>query len=279
MAKLNNFWTRLISGAIFTGTLVVSAIFNKYSTAFLFGVFTFLGTLEYFKIVRNKDVFIHRGTSLSISLICYFSIVLSHFFTVPFSPFLVIIPLITLLLIFEVFRMKEFGFNNIAHGLFPALYIGVPFGLFIASNELLQVEGNQYSAHYTLFFFFTLWSNDTGAYLAGRAFGKTKLYPAISPNKTWEGTIGGAIAAVLIANLCGYFYQEFNQLVWTLIALLIVVLGSLGDLLESLLKRNFGVKDSGKIMPGHGGLLDRFDSLLLAAPVIYCFLLLLQHLG
>lgn len=279
MAKLNNFWTRLISGAIFTGTLVLSAVLNKYSTALLFGIFTLIGTWEYFRIVRNKEVFIHRGTSVAISVISYVAIVLSHFYDLPFSPFLVIIPLITLLLIFEVFRMKEFGFNNIAHGLFPALYIGVPFGLFIASNELIQIQGNNYSAHYTLFFFFTLWSNDTGAYLAGRAFGKTKLYPAISPNKTWEGTIGGAIAAVLIANLCGYFYEEFNLLVWTAIALMIVVFGSLGDLLESLLKRNFGVKDSGKIMPGHGGLLDRFDSLLLAAPIIYCFLLLLQQIG
>lgn len=275
---MNNFWTRLISGAIFTGTLVFSAIFNKYLTALLFALFTVLGTLEYFKIVRNKNVYIHRGTSLTLSLSCYSAIVLSHFFDLPFNPILIIIPLVSLMLIFEVFRMKEFGFNNIAHGLFPSLYIAVPFGLFMASNELLQIDETSYSAHYTLFFFFTLWSNDTGAYLAGRAFGKTKLFPAISPNKTWEGTIGGAVAAILIANLCGYYYEEFNQIIWTAIALMIVVFGSLGDLLESLLKRNFGVKDSGRIMPGHGGLLDRFDSLLLAAPLIYCFLLILDQI-
>jgi phosphatidate cytidylyltransferase len=120
-----------------------------------------------------------------------------------------------------------------------------------------------------------LWTSDTGAYLAGRSFGKTKLFERISPKKTWEGSIGGVILSLVVAygisNLLGF--DDVTTFDWMVIALLVVIFGTFGDLFESLLKRNLHIKDSGTILPGHGGVLDRFDGLFLAIPAVFFYLL------
>ena len=119
-----------------------------------------------------------------------------------------------------------------------------------------------------------LWANDTGAYLIGTAIGKHRLFERISPKKSWEGSIGGFIISMIAAFLFSIFYTKLNIYEWFIFAALISVSGTYGDLTESILKRKIGVKDSGNILPGHGGLLDRFDSSLFAAPVIYSYLIL-----
>jgi len=121
-----------------------------------------------------------------------------------------------------------------------------------------------------------LWANDTGAYLSGRSFGKHKLFERISPNKTWEGFIGGILLAVVIALNLEHYFGALSKWEWVTMAVIIGVFGTLGDLVESMLKRSLGVKDSGNILPGHGGLLDRFDGLLMAAPLVFFFLLMLS---
>ena len=120
--------------------------------------------------------------------------------------------------------------------------------------------------------FVTIWVNDTGAYLVGVTLGKHRLFERISPKKSWEGFIGGALFALLSGYIFSLFIPEINLLNWMIFSELIVIFGTFGDLTESLIKRTLEVKDSGNIIPGHGGLLDRFDSMLLAAPVIYLFL-------
>jgi phosphatidate cytidylyltransferase len=124
-------------------------------------------------------------------------------------------------------------------------------------------------------FFLLLWTSDTGAYLAGRSFGKTKLFERISPKKTWEGSIGGTILSIAVAygisKLLGF--DDVTTFDWMVIAVLVVIFGTFGDLFESLLKRNLHIKDSGTILPGHGGVLDRFDGLFLAIPAVFFYLL------
>lgn len=274
---MNNFWKRAITGTVFVAVLVISAITNKFILASLLLLFVLVGTHEYFNIVnRKKDTSVNRISGFILSVGTYLLIVGISFFNWPIEYLIALIPLTMVIFVLELFRLKENGFSNILHTLMPCIYIALPFGLFIVSNEMIQSPGEIYTAQLTLVFFFTLWANDTGAYLAGRSFGKRKLFPKISPNKTWEGTIGGALLAVLVAFNCGTYFTSLSRMEWVMIALIIVVFGSLGDLVESMLKRSYGIKDSGNILPGHGGILDRFDGLLIAAPVVFSFLVFIR---
>ena len=276
---MNNFWTRAITGVVFVSALIFFAVTNKFLLAFLFLFFTIVGTYEYFNIVNNKkNISVNRIGGYILSIGSYLTIVSVTYFELPETYLVVLIPILTLLFINELFRLKENGFTNVLHTIMPTLYVAIPFSLFMVSNELIQTSEFKHSADLVLMFFFTLWANDTGAYLSGRSFGKRKLFPKISPNKTWEGTIGGALLAVLLAYNCGAYFTLLSRTEWVVMALIIVVFGSLGDLVESMLKRSYDIKDSGKILPGHGGILDRFDGLLIAAPVVFSFIVLIRLL-
>jgi phosphatidate cytidylyltransferase len=122
---------------------------------------------------------------------------------------------------------------------------------------------------------FFIWINDTGAYLVGSFIGKHKLYEKISPNKTWEGTLGGAVLAMGLSYVVYLIFPQLAYIHWFIISIIVSVFGTFGDLVESMLKRMAGVKDSGKLMPGHGGVLDRFDSLFFATPFVFCYLALM----
>jgi phosphatidate cytidylyltransferase len=274
---MNNFWKRAITGIVFVAVLLSSAVLNKFILASLFFLFSIIGTNEYFNIISSKKtITINRISGFILSIGSYAVIVSVVLFDLPVSYLTILIPPVTLLFVWELFRLKENGFSNILHTLMPTLYVALPFALFVASNELIQSPGQPYSAEFTLVFFFTLWANDTGAYLSGRSFGKRKLFPKISPNKTWEGTIGGAILALLIAYNCSIYFTSLSRVEWVILAAIVVILGSLGDLVESMLKRSYGIKDSGTILPGHGGILDRFDGLLIAAPVVFSYIVFIR---
>ena len=126
-------------------------------------------------------------------------------------------------------------------------------------------------------FFILLWSSDTGAYLAGRFFGKHKLFERISPKKTWEGSIGGGVLSLIAAYVISLFFHNIELKDWMILAIITVVGGGLGDLVESMHKRNLNVKDSGNLLPGHGGILDRFDGLFIAVPFIYAYLIIVSN--
>ena len=176
----------------------------------------------------------------------------------------------------ELYNKKDEPFFNITHTMFPILYVALPFGLLILANNLFPDYHKGYHAELILGFYFALWSNDTGAYLFGKAFGKHKLFERISPNETWQGSIGGAISAISVSIITGYFFDSLPTWRWVGIGLIISIFGSMRDLVESLFKRSMMVKDSGNIMPGHGGILDRFDGLLIASPFVFVFLLLVN---
>lgn len=283
---MNNFTTRAITGGLFIATLIFVALWNKYAIATLFLFFSIVGTFEYYKIVNEKKgIEINKPLGFFLSITAFILIIASRynlFSSIAFSMFpnlifVLLIPIVGLVFLSELFRLKENSFSNILHTILPTLYIASPFALFVISNQFSSTDG--YNAHFILCFFYCLWANDTGAYLSGRAFGKTKLFPQISPNKTWEGTIGGAILSITIGYVSSIFFKEYDATTWITISVLVVIFGSLGDLVESMLKRNFNVKDSGSILPGHGGVLDRFDGLLIAAPFVYFFLAIKDFLS
>jgi phosphatidate cytidylyltransferase len=170
-------------------------------------------------------------------------------------------------MISELFRRQENPIHNWAYFILGQVFIALPFSLL---SFILFIDG--YQPLVLLSVFVTIWVNDTGAYLVGVTFGKNRLFERISPKKSWEGFVGGALAALASGYVFSLLIPEISLLNWFIFSEIIVIFGTLGDLIESLLKRTIHVKDSGNVIPGHGGLLDRFDSMLLAAPVVFIFL-------
>lgn len=177
------------------------------------------------------------------------------------TPFVSLIFAIALM-VRVVFSKNRFNFDDAGVLTLTMLYIGFGFNMFVQARTV--------GLGMLMYLLLTVWSTDSGAYLVGRKIGKTKLAPQISPNKTWEGSIGGTIVAVIVGiifSVTGLIH--YGILATILMTLFLSIAGQLGDLVESSLKRYYGVKDSGRILPGHGGILDRFDSLLLVLPMAY----------
>lgn len=172
----------------------------------------------------------------------------------------------------EMFRMSAQAFQNVSTTLFGAIYTCIPFTLLV--NTGVDAQGH-YAPWTIMGFFFIIWASDTGAYFAGRSFGKHKLAERLSPKKTVEGFVGGIIASALVAFLISHYNSTLGVNAWILCGIVLAIAGTAGDLFESMLKRQLGVKDSGNILPGHGGILDRFDSTYFAAPVYWMFIKLL----
>jgi phosphatidate cytidylyltransferase len=187
-----------------------------------------------------------------------------------FSNLLILAVTFAAIFIQELFTKSAAPFVNISYTLLGLVFVIVPFCFFHALGYLNAFH--QFNFHFPLAFLIMLWSNDTGAYLSGYFFGRTKLFERHSPKKTWEGFVGGVIISAAAAYAISFFYIEISWKEWILMAVLIGSFGTLGDLVESMLKRSLDIKDSGGILPGHGGLLDRFDGLLLSVPIVYTYL-------
>lgn len=174
----------------------------------------------------------------------------------------------------ELYGRRENPVLHVAFINFSTFFVSLPLVLL----NLIQQHSRQQEVPFALAMFIMIWTNDTFAYLSGMAVGKHKMFERISPKKTWEGFAGGLIMVFVAAFIFHYFFPSFGLVQWFLFGLLTALSAVMGDFLESLLKRTAGVKDSGNIMPGHGGLLDRIDSLLLAGPVIFLYIVLIQNL-
>ena len=187
--------------------------------------------------------------------------------------FLAIIPIIISIFIIEIYRKSEYVFVNIGFTLLGVLYIAVPISF---ANYIVLTDGFAYNSHLLLGFFFLIWSFDTLAYVFGVSFGKHRLFERISPKKSWEGFIGGMLASLGIAFAISKFFTEISFLHWAILSIIISVFGTYGDLVESSFKRNINEKDSGSLLPGHGGVLDRFDAVFFTLPLFYLYLQFIQ---
>ncbi|NMA02782.1 MAG: phosphatidate cytidylyltransferase [Clostridia bacterium] len=183
--------------------------------------------------------------------------------------------LIMLLLTFiqGLAKFPQYNLLDFSTNLFMLIYVGWTL------NHLILLRNLDQGFWLVLFLFLIIWSSDTGAYFSGRFFGKNKLAPQVSPNKTIEGSIGGLFLSVIIGIIYNYYLNLFSLPIVLFLALLLSVIGQMGDLIESALKRLVGVKDSGNLIPGHGGILDRFDSTITTAPVFFYLLILLSKVG
>ncbi len=182
---------------------------------------------------------------------------------------LLIFPLTFSVFIYELYTKSERPFVNVAFVMLGLVYIGVPFALLLT----VAFDGDNYYPNLVFSLLVMNWVNDSGAYVVGSRIGKTPLFPRISPKKTWEGSAGGMGLTLLFALLLTYVFQQLDLADWLLLAVIVVIFGSLGDLVESMLKRSVQIKDSGSLLPGHGGLLDRFDAFIFLLPFATAYLL------
>ena len=264
---MNNLIQRTLTGIIFVAVLMGSIISGSAPFAGVFSLIVIFTTREFYLLMKQKDYEpqVLGGVVASVVLfLSTYQVLSGHSHKVLLS---VNILSIFSIFIFELFRNKKQPLKNILVTIGGVIYVGLPFALLnlIAFLPIDSVIGN-YNKYILLGFFIILWANDTGAYVVGSLIGKNRLFERISPKKSWEGSIGGAFFAVGFAILLYYFTGLETVIFWVIFALSIVVFGTLGDLVESLIKRDLGVKDSGSILPGHGGFLDRFDAVLMAAP-------------
>jgi phosphatidate cytidylyltransferase len=183
--------------------------------------------------------------------------------------FFLVFPLTSVVFMIKLYKKFERKpFTNIAFTFLGIFYIAVPLSLM----NIAAYDGGKYNFEIILGSLLILWASDTGAYFAGTRFGKRKLFERISPKKSWEGFFGGAALALVITFIFTQYFHTLDNYQWYIIAVLIIVGGTFGDLIESLLKRSIEIKDSGDVLPGHGGFLDRFDGLLISAPFIVAYL-------
>lgn len=271
---MNNFLVRTITGAVFVVLLAGSLLLHEYAFVVFFGILVALGLWEFYNLMRIAEDEPQRYFGLLGGM---FLFLLNYFYVrlgMPVQYFLVFFILLSGIYFTEMVRNKKSPFRNIAITLFGIIYVAMPFSLFI--NLVIPEQGGSYTWHYALSFFLILWSYDTGAYLTGVAFGKKPLWSRISPKKTWEGAVGGGIIAMATGAGLSMLFHEMSMYEWIGSAFIIVFAGTIGDLFESVLKRSLHIKDSGKILPGHGGILDRFDSTLMAAPLFFVWLQLIK---
>ena len=236
---------------------------------------------EYFQMVRNTGIRpqVVPGIILGITTYLISTFIASGLF--PVNTYLVLIPVMIVIVTAELYRKQDKPFDSLAHTFFSVFYIAVPISLFPFAafsrsglNSLIPHDTISFSPGIIIGFFLLIWANDTGAYLTGVSIGRHRLFERISPKKSWEGLFGGLILAVLTGWFLSGWLGVTGKTQWIIIAVIVSVAGTYGDLVESMLKRSSGVKDSGTIFPGHGGFLDRFDSAIISFPLVYLFITL-----
>jgi phosphatidate cytidylyltransferase len=247
---------------------------------FITGLVLLGGTqYEYYLLIRNTGVRPQIVTGMAAGAVIYIISTLAAAGIIKMNYMLLTLPLISIIMITELYRRQEKPFDSLSHTLFSLLYTAVPFSMFPFSafshtgmNSILGHDGIVFSPGIVIGFFLLLWANDTGAYFVGVTMGRHRLLERISPKKSWEGFFGGLIISLVVAWILSGLLGVVDRTGWMIISVIVSVAGTYGDLVESMLKRSLGVKDSGTIMPGHGGFLDRFDSAVISFPLVYLYI-------
>ena len=271
---MKNLVTRTLTGIIFGASVVGAISFNPIAFVILFAIFTALSVNEFHSLVKTdntskywKAIQCLGGVYLFVSTFLYAGGYCSTHIMLPYVAFSMFV------FIRELYAHAENPIKNWSISIFGQVYAALPFALmnFIIFRDTTSGEP-QYTPILLLSLFVVIWINDTGAYFIGSRFGKHRLFERVSPKKSWEGFYGGVIFACLASYTFHYFTPNIHWYQWMGFAMVIVVFGTWGDLIESLLKRTVGVKDSGNILPGHGGILDRFDSVIMATPAAWIYI-------
>ncbi|WP_103071926.1 phosphatidate cytidylyltransferase [Aquimarina sediminis] len=265
--------TRSLSGLLYVSILLLSIfINNKYAFIGVFFIFGIITIYEFQKLIylKNKRLYV-----IFIALLIALHLYQNELY------FYLVLPVLTLTIITELFLVKDLVTIRIIPMFEKRKYLTTVFYLItsIIFATLLPYYSGGYQPFIIAGAFLIIWINDTFAYLVGKNFGKHKLLERISPKKTIEGFIGGFIFSLLGGYLIAIFSETLSIGIWLIISIIMSIFGTLGDLIQSKFKRQAGVKDSGTIMPGHGGIYDRLDSIIFASPFLYAFLQILKYVS
>ncbi len=289
----SNLVKRSLTGALVVLIIVSAIVVDPLYYAAVFSIITGMTIWEFCQMLNTNS---HTRINNYICTIAGVYLFLATFFyhTYPQTEALgefIFVPYIltmVILLVSEIYSDSENTVNNLAYAMMSQIYVALPFACFnFLAYNTIGAEGKIETVHiFQLAVFFFLWASDTGAYCCGSLFGKNRLFPSISPKKTWEGTIGGGIVALAVSQVLAVFFPIgvgnfnlfHNHVTWAGLALFVVAFGTWGDLVESRIKRRLLIKDSGNILPGHGGMLDRFDSALLAIPAATGYLYIINSI-
>jgi phosphatidate cytidylyltransferase len=276
---LGNFYRRTLT-AVWIVIFILGGFWLHPVSFFITGLLLLAGAqYEYYLMIRNTGAhaqiingLITGGALYVISTLVAAGVIAQEYY-------LALFPVLVIIMITELYRKQDKPFDSLAHTFFAVIYIAIPFSLFPFSAfsrtglDSILTHGNLvFSPGIVIGFLLLLWANDTGAYLTGVSLGRHRLMERISPKKSWEGFFGGLVIAALVAWLLSGWLGVVDTAGWIIISVIISIAGTYGDLIESMLKRSMGVKDSGTVMPGHGGFLDRFDSAIISFPIVYLFI-------
>lgn len=275
----NNFIQRAVTGVLFVIVLVGCILYSPLSFGILFTIISALSVHEFAQLVSksgevsiNKTITALEGAYLFLALMSFCTQQ-----SVGARVFLPYLGLLLYMMITELYLKKKNPTGNWAYSMLSQLYVALPFALLnvLAFQNSPETSSVTYNPILPLSIFVFIWLSDTGAYCVGSLIGKHRLFERISPKKSWEGSIGGGIFSIASSLGFAHFFPFMPGWQWVGLAIVVVIFGTWGDLTESLMKRQLGIKDSGNILPGHGGMLDRFDSALMAIPaaVVYLYAL------
>jgi len=265
----SNIVQRLITGLAGAAVIMGCIVYNPWTYFAVFLFITIMTMVEFYRLAGMDGMLVQKtfGTLSGIIIFCLSFLIEQEHISARY--YFLIFPLVSCVYMIKLYKKFERKpFTNIAFTFLGIFYVAVPFALL----NIAAFENGFYNYEIMVGCLIILWASDTGAYFAGTRFGKRKLFERISPKKSWEGAVGGAALAFVFTGIIAHYFHSLPLWQWFVIAIIIIVGGIFGDLVESLLKRSIEIKDSGDTLPGHGGFLDRFDGLLIAAPFIVAFL-------
>lgn len=274
----NNFIQRAVTGALFVVVLVGCILSSPFTFGILFTIISALSVQEFAhlsnlngEVTLNKTITALGGAYLFLALMAFCTMMADARVFLPY------LALLLYLMITELYLKRKNPIGNWAYSMLSQLYVALPFALLnvLAFQNIPTNSSVTYNPILPLSIFVFIWLSDTGAYCVGSLIGKHRLFERISPKKSWEGSIGGGIFSIASSFVFAHYFPFMSVWQWAGLAVVVVIFGTWGDLTESLMKRQMGIKDSGNILPGHGGMLDRFDSALMAIPaaVVYLYVL------
>jgi len=269
LKNYSNLAQRIITALIGAAVIIGGVVYSEWT---YFAVFFFIALMtlwEFYGLAGLDGMVVQRTFGTICGMIIFTLSFLIEHKDISYRYYFLIFPLVSCVYMIKLYKKFERKpFTNIAYTFLGIFYVAMPYALL----NIAAFESGTYNFEIIFGCLFILWASDTGAYIAGTLFGRRKLFERISPKKSWEGAVGGAVLAFAFAFMMQMYFTVLAPWQWYCVAAIIIVGGIYGDLIESLLKRSIEIKDSGSMLPGHGGFLDRFDGLLISAPFIVAFL-------
>lgn len=274
---MNELLKRTLTGFVYVSIIIGSILLNINAFAIVLLAFVIIASIEYANLIPPRIIPVPNKSNIVIPALSFLLIALYSLSYINKGIAAILLLLPFLILMVELLKNGKNPIINVSLQIFNILYISIPLGLILflyLPNEITLWQRNQL----ILGLFILIWTNDTGAYIFGSILGKHRLYFLISPKKSWEGFIGGFLLVIAVAYLLSRFDSKLPAIDWIVLGIIISITSTLGDLVESMFKRSVNIKDTGNILPGHGGILDRIDALLFSAPFAFFYLYLTLNL-